>query len=110
GGRVARITTAGVITELGVPIFGSLPKLITLGPDGVMWFTENGSNRIGRISTTGKISKFDLPIPNGGPSGIAGRADGTLWFSLYNVERLGHTLLAAAEPTRSPTATATSTS
>ena len=72
-----------------------------------MWFTEYGSNRIGRINPAGKISRFDLPIAESGPCGIAGRADGTLWVALYNVEKLSHTRLAAAEPTAVATPTAT---
>ena len=67
GGRVARITTAGVITELGIPISTSYPQYIALGPDGAMWFTENGANRLGRVTTHGRVTKFNLPMSDTSP-------------------------------------------
>jgi len=56
---------------------------ITRGPDGALWFTENGSNQIGRITTSGAITEyrvgsstayFDLYDITAGP-------DGALWFT-----------------------------
>jgi virginiamycin B lyase len=56
GGYVARITTAGVLTEYLRPNLGPtqnsfLPLGITSGPDGAIWFTDPGNNMIGRIVT-----------------------------------------------------------
>jgi virginiamycin B lyase len=51
----------GIIPGLGsasgvghVKIFPgiSIPGGITAGPDGALWFTDNGNNSIGRITTT----------------------------------------------------------
>ena len=39
GGKIGRITTAGVITEFPVPTAGSQPTVIAAGPDGV-WAVE----------------------------------------------------------------------
>ena len=53
GGRIGRITTAGVVTEFTAGITpGSFPFNIVAGPDGNMWFTEYAAagNRIGRIT------------------------------------------------------------
>ena len=48
--RVARITTAGVVTEFSAGITGTAnPNGITAGPDGNMWFTEGLGNRVARI-------------------------------------------------------------
>ena len=48
GGRIGRITTAGVVSEFYVApnIVSAYPQT---GPDGALWFTENGANSIGRI-------------------------------------------------------------
>ena len=43
----------GTITEFPIPTPNSVPNAITAGPDGNLWFTENGANKIGQI-TNGK--------------------------------------------------------
>jgi virginiamycin B lyase len=52
-GKIGRITSAGVITELFLTTSGGAPTNITAGPDGALWFIENFANRIGRIATAG---------------------------------------------------------
>jgi hypothetical protein len=58
---VGRITTVGRIAEVLIPTNGSLspafppsflPKQVTVGPDGGLWFTETPASQIGRISPT----------------------------------------------------------
>lgn len=60
GGRIGRITPAGVITEfpIGRPVPGCDPDIepcgvrpggIAAGPDGNLWFTEYNGGRIGRV-------------------------------------------------------------
>jgi virginiamycin B lyase len=50
-GKIGRITTAGVFSEYAVPTAaGSGPHLLTVGPDGAVWFTEQFGNNIGRVS------------------------------------------------------------
>ena len=55
GNKIGRIDPyTHVINEFEVPYkfpygFGSEPYELALGPDGAVWFTENGSNTIGRI-------------------------------------------------------------
>lgn len=46
GGKIGRITTAGVVTEF--PTAG-YPGQITSGPDGNLWFTEYSGVRIGQL-------------------------------------------------------------
>lgn len=54
--KIARMTTAGVITEWALPGAGTEgPMGMTNGPDGGVWFTEfktaaEGGNKIGRIT------------------------------------------------------------
>lgn len=106
-GRVARISTAGVVTELGEPDPESFPQFITLGPDGAIWFTEADANRLGRIARDGRITKFELPSADSQPAGIVGRSDGRLFVALLNTSQIIYTDLAAAEPTRTASATPT---
>src|SRR6059036_907923 len=44
--------------EFIVPTARSSPTGITAGPDGALWFTEEGANAIGRITTAGTITEF----------------------------------------------------
>jgi hypothetical protein len=46
-----------VINEYPLPTANSSPSEITLGPDGALWFTENGGNKIGWITTAGVITE-----------------------------------------------------
>ena len=55
----------------------TLPSGIAPGPDGALWFGEDGG--IGRITTAGAITLYSIP---GVPGGIAWGPDGALWFTL----------------------------
>jgi hypothetical protein len=56
----------GAIREFPIPHCGSgcSPALITSGPDGNLWFTEDCKNTIGRITPAGRITEFPLPRVN----------------------------------------------
>jgi streptogramin lyase len=60
--------------------------MITVGPDGALWFTENGG--IGRISTSGEITEYPLPANHGG-IGITSGPDGRVWFVDYLTNNIG---------------------
>ena len=66
---------AGTITEFSAP---NDPTQITAGPDGTLWFGENG--HIGRITPAGKLTEFPLP-PGENALGITEGPDGNLWFT-----------------------------
>ena len=53
-GTVGRLSTSGALTTFSDPSI-SFPEGITTGPDGALWFTDNGSNSIGRITTSGLV-------------------------------------------------------
>src|SRR6266700_1219151 len=72
---------AASITESPVPTARSSPSGITAGPDGNLWFTENGSTQIGRISPSGTITEFPVPTAGSQPLGIAAGPSGNLWFT-----------------------------
>ncbi len=67
---------------------------ITKGPDGNMWFTDQG-NLVGRITPAGVVSVFTVPISAGapttgnGPDAITTGPDGNLWFTENNADQIG---------------------
>ena len=65
-------------SEYPVPTPGSEPTLITFGPDGNLWFTENGDNKIGKITTAGVITEYSIPTANSGPIGIRAGPDAAI--------------------------------
>jgi streptogramin lyase len=88
GNKIARITTAGVITEFPIPTADSNPTGITAGPDGALWFAEASADKIGRITTEGVITEF--PITAGSfPTDITTGPDGALWFPEYHAGQIG---------------------
>ena len=58
----------------------AVPWMITAGPDGNMWFTEQSSNDIGRITPAGVITEFPISA-DASPWGIVTGPDGNLWFT-----------------------------
>jgi virginiamycin B lyase len=58
------------------PIAGN-PSSIVLGPDGAMWFTQDGYV-LGRIDMSGAVTRLPLPVP---AHGVALGPDGNLWIS-----------------------------
>jgi hypothetical protein len=53
--------------------------VITAGPDGNLWFTEEVGNKIGQITPGGVITEF--PFRTSNPSVITAGPDGNLWFT-----------------------------
>lgn len=84
------------ITEFSLPAKAK-PVYITAGPDGDMWFTDNGTNTIGRITTSGEAAEFGLGVtPEANLTGIAAGPDGNLWFTERNGRKIGRITPAGA--------------
>ena len=79
----------GDVTEYSLATPGSSPLGIAPGPDGALWFTEQGANRIGRITVGGAISEFELPTVDAGPTSIVTGPDGALWFTEQSANAIG---------------------
>src|SRR6266851_4992907 len=79
-------TVSQVVAQAASPI--SRPQGITAGPDGALWFTNQGTDSIGRISTAGAVNTF---TGNGisGPHEITAGPDGALWFTDYDNNSIG---------------------
>jgi virginiamycin B lyase len=99
GNKVAKITTAGVITEFTLPAPNSQPGGITTGPDGNIWFTERTPNTVARITPSGTITEFPIPstvpVTSDNPTGssdprfIRLGSDGALWFTELLANKIG---------------------
>jgi len=105
GGRIARITPLGKISEFKLSAPTSAQSIAT-GPDGNLWFTDQ--SKIGRMTLTGKVSEFSLPIhqfpagsnPIKAPAGsgpnqalaITAGPDGNLWFTEIGPDEVGSSI------------------
>jgi virginiamycin B lyase len=58
-----------------------VPYQIVAGPDGAMWFTEEGASAVGRIDGRGDVRQVALPSKNAQPEGIALGTDGALYVA-----------------------------
>jgi virginiamycin B lyase len=93
--KIGRISPTGAIREFSLPpnalasdtgyvgIPGSFD--ITSGPDGNLWFTEQGTGRIGRITPSGSIREYSRPTllscpAPGGLDSITSGPDGNIWI------------------------------
>ena len=90
---LVRAASDATFTEFPLPTPNSLPRSITSGPDGALWFTEGAANKIGRITTAGVLTEFAV---QGNPSGITSGPDGALWFTEPNAGKIGRISVAGA--------------
>jgi streptogramin lyase/pimeloyl-ACP methyl ester carboxylesterase len=94
-GMGSSAVTSGPIVEYQLATASSLPRGITQGPDGNLWFTEAQANQIGRITTSGVLTEFPLPMCgptsswNPDPMDIASGPDGNLWFTEFGCASIG---------------------
>jgi streptogramin lyase len=80
----------GEITEFGEGLQGSPPgtqshpRAIAAGPDGNLWFTDEGPSggepMVGRITPGGAIAEWALPATSR-PDSITAGPDGNIWFT-----------------------------
>jgi streptogramin lyase len=110
-GAIGKVTTNGKITSYKLPFpsgGSSQPGWTTLGPDGRIWFVEQGYEnvKVGAIATNGKITEYPLPA-NSFPQEIVTGPDGNLWITdgglngLLRVSPSGKVLAVHTLPTAS---------
>ena len=97
------------IAEYPVPTASSQPRGITTGPDGALWFCENGGNKIGRMTINWAFTEYPIPTANSEPYGITKGPDGALWFTEYSGNNIGR-ITTAGSITEYPIPTAGSDS
>jgi virginiamycin B lyase len=87
--RIGRITPTGkLLNEVRVP-GGDTIYSITTGPDGALWFTDEGGNAVGRVTVDGQLTEFALPHRGSFPNAITTGPDGNLWFTETDGNRIG---------------------
>jgi streptogramin lyase len=74
--------------EYPIPTQNSSPRIIALGSDGNMWFSEHNSGKMGRITPEGVITEFDLSSPDSQPRAIALGSDGNIWIGMFAASRV----------------------
>ena len=79
----APAAAAPTVTEFPLPTAGALPEDIVLGPDGKLWFAENGVDMIGRVTPGDPpvIEEFALPAGFTDPFNITVGPDNKIWFT-----------------------------
>lgn len=82
------------ILQYPLPRRNAYPMHIVAGPDGALWFTENGPDSnfdatIGRLTTDGELTEFDLPNEFQTAVGLVVGPDNALWFVDANSPRAG---------------------
>jgi streptogramin lyase len=75
------IAAPGNITEYPVPAPNATPTGIAAGPDGNMWFTEQGGNFVANVTQSGVFTEYPILTVNALPFGIAAGPDGNMWFT-----------------------------
>jgi virginiamycin B lyase len=84
-GAAAQSGTYSKMNEYSISTPSSFPEGITAGPDGALWFAENGcylgACNIGRITTAGVITQYPVPTPYSSPTSITAGPDSALWFT-----------------------------
>jgi streptogramin lyase len=89
GDGIDRVTTAGGVTKSTHTFLGQIQSL-ALGPDGNIWFTEEGTDAVGRITPSGGVKEYTTGLtPNTAPDGIAAGMDGSMYFVEYNGPAIG---------------------
>jgi virginiamycin B lyase len=95
-GTLLTATQAAAVDEFPLPS-GTKPGGITLGPDGALWFTAEGTNKIHRMTAVGALDPpegFAVPI-NGTNTAvttvdkIVAGPDGALWFTQPRDNEIG---------------------
>jgi streptogramin lyase len=81
GAGIAKIDASGHVTTYTVGLDpGAMPYDLTSGPNGDLWFTDNGATKaVGYITPSGTIHEFSAPAGET-PLQIVGGADGNVWF------------------------------
>ncbi len=100
---IGRITPTGQVSEFTAGLSTKpLLEQIATGPNGDLWFVNDGSPyAIGRITPTGEIKEFALEKPWLKPSGITAGVDGNVYFgaSGENEEENTESLIVQITPT-----------
>lgn len=84
------------VVEHTLPTHGAHPGFVAIGPDGQVWFTEEGhsgfppGSKIGSLNpSTGRISEYALPTRESSPEQIIAGPAGNMWFAESDTNKIG---------------------
>jgi len=82
--KVARLNSAGVISEFSLPTPNSQPDGITTGPLASLWLVEHQGSRWARVTTDGAVTEFRLS-EGSQPDDIVASSGTTMWLTEFGV-------------------------
>jgi streptogramin lyase len=62
-----------------------IPNMLSIGPDGAVWFTDFHHGKLGKLDNSGAIEIFDAP---GSPFGITTTSDEEIWITEFSGNRI----------------------
>jgi len=84
GGYIFKVNRFGTITKKAQPVFGPAtgvePQFVTLGPSGVVWFTESAFTGIGSMTAGGSFRQVNI-FGSSVPQKMVTGPDGNLWYA-----------------------------
>jgi streptogramin lyase len=87
-GMIGRYTLSGSYKDYVINGEFVQPLGLTRGPDGNVWFTEQGCC-IARITPSGAYKAYGTSIPGDYPQAITTGPDGNLWFTEFVQREIG---------------------
>ncbi len=86
----AKVAPIGRLTEFGPLAEHSFPSDITAGPDGNLWFMEEGTSKVVKMTPSGTMTEYALPKGSGGWGITPGPAkENALWFVEDQSDEIG---------------------
>jgi virginiamycin B lyase len=88
--RVLPTLTSATIVEYPLPRPKAFPHDPAVGPDGIVWYTDQVNSYIGRLDpATSKVTDYATPTGASGPHGIVVAPDGGVWYTANFNGRIG---------------------
>jgi len=75
------LSAAVEVRELRVPTRDAFPHDVAVGPDGMLWFTEQRADAIGSLDPKNGVFREIAVAPESSPHGLAVGRDGVVWFT-----------------------------
>jgi streptogramin lyase len=79
----------GETEEFFAPTQPTKPLTAVEGPDGNVWYTNDGSTKIGKVTPSGEVSEYS-PGLTGAALSITAGPDGDIWFTEKTAKKIGH--------------------
>ena len=87
---IAAVASPLAIVEYQIPRDNAFPHDPAVGPDGIVWYTDQRNSYIGRLDpATGKITDYPTPTSGSAPHGIVVAPDGGVWYTAQRAGKLG---------------------